>query len=111
MVSWLNWIRTSKPDQRLRDEEQHRVGLADLARRDRPRARARDLHVDVGIDDVVERAARAAHRDRADEAEHQRPPVEAAAPGCRTAASASEKPQGQNSSQKPIGRSQRASRA
>ena len=33
------------------------------------------------------------------------------AAGFLTAASASEKPQGQNSSQKPIGRSQRASRA
>ena len=61
-----------EPDQRLHGEEDGRACDADLARRDRARARARDLGVEIAVEDVVPGAARAAHREGADEEQRRR---------------------------------------
>ena len=77
----LNWRRTTRPTSAWASEEDLRLPDAHLAARDRPRAGARDLRVDVAVDDVVVGAAGAAHGDRADQEEHEVPGVGIGAPG------------------------------
>ena len=56
-----------RPDERLHDEEDRGPKDADLPGRDWPRARPLDAAVEIAIDDVVPRAAGAAHGEGADE--------------------------------------------
>ena len=46
-----------------------------LSARQRPRSRARDLRVDLAVDEVVIGAARAAHGDGADREQEQQPRI------------------------------------
>src|SRR5262249_37253429 len=54
-------------EERLRHQEYGGLSDAHLAGRDRPRAGALDLAVEIAVDDVVPGAAGAAQRERADE--------------------------------------------
>ncbi len=65
-----------EPDQRLRRQEGGRRRDAHLSRRDRPRARALDLGVEIAVDDVVPGAAGAAHGEGADEEQHHVPDID-----------------------------------
>ena len=72
-VKRLNWISTSKADESLRHHEERGLRDRDLPRRNRPRARALDASVEIAIDQVVPRAAGAAHGKRADEEQDDMP--------------------------------------
>ena len=67
MAKPLNWRSTSKPDQACSTRKTSALPDRDLAGGKRAVARALDLRVEVAVDDVVVGAARAAHRDRADQ--------------------------------------------
>ena len=71
IVKRLNCSEHDRPTSACSDEKHRRRLHAHLAGRDRARARARDLRVEVAVDDVVPGAARAAHHEGADE-EQQR---------------------------------------
>ena len=64
-----------QPDQRLRHQEHDRRLDAHLPGRNRPRARALDLRVDVAIEQIVPGAARAAHHDGADQEQQHVPGI------------------------------------
>ena len=75
IVNGLNCTSTSKPDQRLQNQKRHRLFDRHLTRRDRPRARALDLGVEIAVGDVVPGAAGAAHREGADEEQQAMPGI------------------------------------
>ena len=79
----LNCTSTSKPDQRLHHQEHHGRRDAHLPGRNRPRARALDLRVDVAIDQIVPGAAGAAHHDGADQEQQHVPGIGTRAAGRR----------------------------
>ena len=67
MVKTLKASSTASPTSACSDEEDRGPKDADLPGRDWPRARALDAAVEIAIDDVVPRAAGAAHGEGADE--------------------------------------------
>ena len=70
-----------EPDQRLRHQKGAAACDRHLPGRDRPRARALDPAVEVAIDDVVPGAARAAHREGADQEQDDVPEIDRLARG------------------------------
>ena len=66
MAKRLNCSRTTSPTSACSTRKHDGRWHADLARRDRPRARALDPRIDVAVDQIVPGAAGAAHHDGAD---------------------------------------------
>ena len=66
MVVPLKLSSTSRPIRQSASMKMKAAARADLAARQRPRSRARNLRVDVAVDQVVIGAAGAAHGDGAD---------------------------------------------
>ena len=75
IVNGLNCTQHGKADQRLQHQERHCLFDGHLTRRDRPRARALDLGVEIAVGDVVPGAAGAAHREGADEEQQAMPRI------------------------------------
>ena len=77
----LNWRSTARPTSACSDQKGRCLFRRHLPARDRPRAGARNLGVEVAVDDVVIGAAGAAHDDGADQEQNQVPEIREAPAG------------------------------